>query len=152
VPAPLLAVVNGFAWVGSGVPLGALGLFFLEASAFTFGSGLAIVPFLHAGLVEEHHWLTEQQFVDTVAMGIMTPGPVVIMASFGGYLIYGVLGAVIATVAVFVPVYLFIVVPGRFFRRFEDHPRLLGFTKGATAAAAGAIVALGAVAGILLHG
>jgi chromate transporter len=178
--------------VGSGVPLGALALFFLEASAFTFGSGLAIVPFLHAGLVDEHHWLTEQQFVDTVAMGIMTPGPVVIMASFGGYLIYGILGAVIATVAVFVPVYLFIVVPGRFFRRFEDHPRLLGFTKGATAAAAGAIagaaivigretvsgwlsatialvalalllqrrvkvaepaiVALGAVAGILLHG
>jgi chromate transporter len=192
VPAPLLAVVNGFAWVGSGVPLGALGLFFLEASAFTFGSGLAIVPFLHAGLVEEHHWLTERQFVDTVAMGIMTPGPVVIMASFGGYLIYGILGAVIATIAVFVPVYFFIVVPGRFFRRFEDHPRLLGFTKGATAAAAGAIagaaivigretvsgwlsaaialvalalllqrrtrvpepaiVALGAMAGILLHG
>jgi chromate transporter len=80
-------------------------------------------------------------------MGIMTPGPVVIMASFGGYLIYGVLGAVIATVAVFVPVYFFIVVPGRFFRRFEDHPRLLGFTKGATAAAAGAIAGAAIVIG-----
>jgi chromate transporter len=192
VPAPLLAVVNGFAWAGSGPSLAAVSVFFLQASAFTFGSGLAIVPFLHAGLVNEHHWLTEQQFVDTVAMGIMTPGPVVIMAIFGGYLIYGIAGAVIATVAVFVPVYLFIVVPGRFFRRYENHPRLLGFTKGATAAAAGAIagaailiaretisgglsaaialvalalllqrrvkvpepaiVALGAVAGVLLHG
>jgi chromate transporter len=147
VPAPLLAVVNGFAWMGSSTSLAALSLFFLEASAFTFGSGLAIVPFLHAGLVDEHHWLTEQQFVDTVAMGIMTPGPVVIMASFGGYLIYGVLGAVIATVAVFVPVYLFIVVPGRLFRRYEKHPRLLGFTKGATAAAAGAIAGAAIVIG-----
>ena len=147
VPAPLLAVVQGFAWAGSGVSLGAMSLFFLEASAFTFGSGLAIVPFLHAGLVDEHHWLTEQQFVDTVAMGIMTPGPVVIMASFGGYLVYGVLGAVIATVAVFVPVYLFIVVPGRLFRRYERHPRLLGFTKGATAAAAGAIAGAAIVIG-----
>jgi chromate transporter len=147
VPAPVLAVVNGFAWVGSGTSLAALSLFFLEASAFTFGSGLAIVPFLHAGLVEEHRWLTEQQFVDTVAMGIMTPGPVVIMASFGGYLIYGVLGAVIATIAVFVPVYLFIVVPGRLFRRYEKHPRLLGFTKSATAAAAGAIAGAAIVIG-----
>jgi chromate transporter len=147
VPAPVLAVVNGFAWVGAGVPLAAFALFFLEASAFTFGSGLAIVPFLHAGLVDEHHWLTEQQFVDTVAMGIMTPGPVVIMASFGGYLIYGILGAAIATVVVFVPVYLFIVVPGRFFRRYEEHPRLLGFVKGATAAAAGAIAGAAIVIG-----
>jgi chromate transporter len=146
-PAPLIAAVNGFAWVGSSTSLAAMSLFFLEASAFTFGSGLAIVPFLHAGLVDEHHWLTEQQFVDTVAVGIMTPGPVVIMATFGGYLIYGVVGAVIATVAVFVPVYLFIVVPGRFFRRFEDHPRFLGFTKGATAAAAGAIAGAAIVIG-----
>jgi chromate transporter len=147
VPAPLLAVVNGFAWMGSSTSLAALSLFFLEASAFTFGSGLAIVPLLACRLVDEHHWLTEQQFVDTVAMGIMTPGPVVIMASFGGYLIYGVLGAVIATVAVFVPVYLFIVVPGRLFRRYEKHPRLLGFTKGATAAAAGAIAGAAIVIG-----
>jgi chromate transporter len=147
VPAPLLAAVNGFAWVGSGVPLGALALFFLEASAFTFGSGLAIVPFLHAGLVDEHHWLTEQQFVDTVAMGIMTPGPVVIMASFGGYLIYGILGAVVATAAVFLPVYLFVVVPGKWFRRHERHPRLQGFVKGATAAAAGAIAGAAVVIG-----
>jgi chromate transporter len=138
-PLPLIAAVKGFAWIGSGASLGAMSLFFLQASAFTFGSGLAIVPFLHAGLVEDHGWLTEQEFVDAVAMGLITPGPVVIMATFGGYLIHGVVGAVIATVAVFVPVYLFVVVPGRLFRRYERHPRLQGFVKGATAAAAGAI-------------
>ena len=119
----------------------------MEASAFTFGSGLAIVPFLHAGLVEEHAWLTEKQFVDAVAMGLITPGPVVIMATFAGYLVYGVLGAVIATVAVFLPVYLFVVVPGPLFRRYEKHPRLQGFVKGATAAAAGAIAGAAIVIG-----
>jgi chromate transporter len=117
-PLPLLAAIKGFAWIGPGASLGTMSLFFLQASAFTFGSGLAIVPFLHAGLVEEHGWLTEQQFVDAVAMGLITPGPVVIMATFAGYLV---------------------VVPGKWFRRHERHPRLQGFVKGATAAAAGAI-------------
>lgn len=97
------------------------------------------MPFLHQGLVEQHGWLTEQQFVDAVAMGLISPGPVVIMATFAGYLVYGLTGAVVATVAVFVPVYLFVVVPGGFIRRHEHHPRLQGFVKGATAAAAGAI-------------
>ena len=146
-PLPLLGAANGFAWIGSGVSLVALSLFFVEASAFTFGSGLAIVPFLHAGLVDEHAWLTEKQFVDAVAMGLITPGPVVIMATFAGYLVYGVLGAVIATVAVFLPVYLFVVVPGPLFRRYEKHPRLQGFVKGATAAAAGAIAGAAIVIG-----
>jgi chromate transporter len=146
-PLPLIATVKGFAWIGSGVSLGAMSLFFLQASAFTFGSGLAIVPFLHAGLVEDLGWLTEQEFVDSVAMGLITPGPVVIMATFGGYLIYGIVGAVVATAAVFLPVYLFVVVPGRFFRRYERHPRLQGFVKGATAAAAGAIAGAAIVIG-----
>jgi chromate transporter len=138
-PLPLLAAIKGFAWIGSGASLATMSLFFLQASAFTFGSGLAIVPFLHAGLVEEHGWLTEQEFVDAVAMGLITPGPVVIMATFAGYLVHGVVGAVVATAAVFIPVYLFVVVPGKWFRRHERHPRLQGFVKGATAAAAGAI-------------
>ena len=138
-PLPLIAAVKGFAWIGAGASFASLSLFFLQASAFTFGSGLAIVPFLHAGLVEEHAWLTEQQFVDAVAMGLITPGPVVIMATFAGYLVHGILGAVVATLAVFLPVYLFVVIPGPLFRRYEKHPRLLGFVKGATAAAAGAI-------------
>ena len=136
---PLVGLVKGFAWIGSGASFAALSAFFVEASAFTFGSGLAIVPFLHAGLVSERHWLTERQFLDAVAMGLITPGPVVIMATFAGYLVDGILGAVVATVGVFLPVYLFIVIPGPFFRRYEKHPRLIGFVKGATAAAAGAI-------------
>jgi chromate transporter len=138
-PLPLLAAIKGFTWIGSGASLATMSLFFLQAGAFTFGSGLAIVPFLHAGLVEEHGWLTEREFVDAVAMGLITPGPVVIMATFAGYLVQGVLGATVATAAVFVPVYLFVVVPGKWFRRHERHPRLQGFVKGATAAAAGAI-------------
>ncbi|MDQ4049836.1 MAG: chromate efflux transporter [Actinomycetota bacterium] len=146
-PAALLAVVQGFAWTGSGASLGAMGLFFIKAGAFTFGSGLAIVPFLHEGLVEQHGWLTEQQFVDAVAMGLITPGPVVIMATFAGYLVFGLTGALVATAAVFLPVYLFVVVPGRFIRRHEQHPRLQGFVKGATAAAAGAIAGAAIVIG-----
>lgn len=146
-PLPFIASVSGFAWTGAGASLGAMALFFVKAGAFTFGSGLAIVPFLHEGLVESPGWLTEQQFTDAVAMGLISPGPVVIMATFAGYLVYGIVGAVVATAAVFLPVYVFVVVPGRFFRRHERHPRLQGFVKGATAAAAGAIAGAAIVIG-----
>ena len=146
-PAGLVAAVKGFAWTGSGSVAGTMGLFFVKASAFTFGSGLAIVPFLHQGLVHDHHWLTEQQFVDAVAMGLISPGPVVIMATFAGYLVDGLTGALIATLAVFLPVYLFVIVPGRLLRRHGQHPRLQGFIKGATAAAAGAIAGAAIVIG-----
>jgi chromate transporter len=117
----------------------ALFLFFLKAGAFIFGSGLAIVPFLREGVVQEHGWLTEGQFLDAVAMGLITPGPVVITATFIGYLVAGWLGALVATVGIFVPIYLGVVVPGPWFIRHRDHPRLRGFVMGATAAAAGAI-------------
>ncbi len=146
-PAGALAAIQGLAVTGSGAGVGSLALFFLKAGAFTFGSGLAIVPFLHEGLVSDRGWLTEQQFVDAVAMGLISPGPVVIMATFAGYLVFGLVGAVVATVAVFVPVYLFVVVPGGLFRRHEKHPRLQGFVKGATAAAAGAIAGAAIVIG-----
>lgn len=146
-PLPLIGTVNGFAWTGAGASLGTMAWFFIKAGAFTFGSGLAIVPFLHEGLVDKYGWLSEQQFVDAVALGLISPGPVVIMATFAGYLVYGMLGAVVATAAVFLPVYLFVVVPGRFFRRHERHPRLQGFVKGATAAAAGAIAGAAIVIG-----
>jgi chromate transporter len=149
----LLATVKGFAFAGSGASLGALGLFFLQAGAFTFGSGLAIVPYLHAGLVEHRHWLTEGQFVDAVAMGLISPGPVVIMATFAGYLVAGITGAVVATIAVFLPVYFFVVVPGRLVRRHEKHPRVQGFVQGATAAATGAIAGAAVViAGSVISG
>src|SRR5207253_2855516 len=138
-PAGVIAAVKGFSWTGSSSLLGSMSLFFAKASAFTFGSGLAIVPFLHQGLVHDHHWLSEQQFVDAVAMGLISPGPVVIMATFAGYVVYGIAGALVATVAVFLPVYFFVIVPGPFLRRHGEQPRLQGFIKGATAAAAGAI-------------
>src|SRR3954452_15534965 len=144
-PLAIVAAVRGFAWTGSGASLGSLGLFFAKAGAFTFGSGLAIVPFLHQGLVDDHHWLSEQQFVDAVAMGLISPGPVVIMATFAGYLVFGIVGAVVATVFVFLPALLLVVIPGPLIRRHENHPRLRGFIKGATAAAAGAIAGAGIV-------
>jgi chromate transporter len=146
-PVGLLAAVKGFSWAGSSSLLGSMSLFFAKASAFTFGSGLAIVPFLHQGLVHDHHWLTEQQFVDAVAMGLISPGPVVIMATFAGYLVGGIAGALLATAAVFLPVYLFVIVPGPLLRRHGEHPRLRGFIKGATAAAAGAIAGAAIVIG-----
>jgi chromate transporter len=141
------AAVKGLALTGGGASLGGLGWFFFKAGAFTFGSGLAIVPFLQHGLVDQHHWLTDQQFVDAVAMGLISPGPVVIMATFAGYLVFGLSGALIATLCVFLPALLLVVIPGRFIRRHERHPRLLGFIKGATAAAAGAIAGAAIVIG-----
>jgi chromate transporter len=116
-----------------------LGLFFLKAGAFIFGSGLAIVPFLREGVVVQHGWLSEREFLDAVAMGLITPGPVVITAAFIGYLVGGLAGAAIATVAIFIPIYLGVVIPGRWFIRHQDNPSVRAFVKGATAAAAGAI-------------
>ncbi len=113
--------------------------FFVKAGAFTFGSGLAIVPFLHQGVVLNHQWLTERQFLDAVAVGIITPGPVVITAAFVGYLVAGFWGALTAAAAVFLPVYLFVLFVGRYIIRYREHPALKGFVKGATAAASGAI-------------
>jgi chromate transporter len=113
--------------------------FFVKAGAFTFGSGLAIVPFLHQGVVLNHRWLTERQFLDAVAVGIITPGPVVITAAFVGYLVAGFWGALTAAAGVFLPVYLFVLFIGRYIIRFREHPALKGFVKGATAAASGAI-------------
>ncbi len=114
-------------------------LFFLKAGAFIFGSGLAIVPFLREGVVDQHHWLSPSQFLDAVAVGLITPGPVVITAAFIGYLVAGLLGAVIASVAIFTPIYAGVVIPGRWFIRHRHNPQIQAFVKGATAAAAGAI-------------
>lgn len=123
----------------AGSTLGRLGAFFVKAGAFTFGSGLAIVPFLHQGVVVDNHWLTERQFLDAVAVGVITPGPVVITATFVGYLVNGLVGSAVASIAVFSPVYLFVLFVGRYIVKYRDHPTLKGFVKGATAAASGAI-------------
>ena len=117
----------------------ALFLFFFKAGAFIFGSGLAIVPFLREGVVSQQHWLTERQFLDAVAVGLITPGPIVITAVFIGYLVAGLPGAVVAGLGIFTPIYLGVVIPGRWFIRHRDDPSIRAFTRGATAAAAGAI-------------
>lgn len=136
-PALLLPVLLGPAAAGG--TLLALGLFFLQTGALVFGSGLAIVPLLRDGVVAQHHWLTQGQFLDAVAMGLITPGPVVITAGFIGYLVAGLPGAVIATVAIFTPIYLAVVIPGRWFIRHRDNKQVKAFVAGATAAAAGAL-------------
>ncbi len=124
-----------------------IGVFFAEAGAFVFGSGLAIVPFLYGGVVNEYHWLNERQFVDAVAVAMITPGPVVITVGFIGYLVAGFPGAVVAALATFLPCYLFTIIPAPYFRKHGKKPGIVAFVDGVTAAAigtiAGAVVVLG---------
>lgn len=116
-----------------------IALFFTKAGAFVFGSGLAIVPFLYSGVVTEHHWLTEKQFVDAVAVAMITPGPVVITTGFIGYLISGLPGAALAAIGTFVPCYLATVIAAPYFKKYGKLPALIAFVDGITAAAIGAI-------------
>ena len=114
-------------------------IFFAKAGAFVFGSGLAIVPFLYAGVVTENHWLSERQFVDAVAVAMITPGPVVITVAFIGYLVAGLSGATVAALATFLPCYFFTVIPAPYFKKYGKLPGLVAFVNGVTAAAIGAI-------------
>jgi len=121
--------------------------FFTKAGAFVFGSGLAIVPFLYGGVVEQHHWLTDRQFLDAVAVAMITPGPVVITSGFIGYLVAGPWGAMAAAAGVFVPVYLVVLFVSPYFARIARNPQaraaLEGVTAGATGAIAGSVYILG---------
>jgi chromate transporter len=154
------AALIGFAFANENLPAAAgaastldwpvlaqIGLFFAEAGAFVFGSGLAIVPFLYGGVVTQHHWLTERQFVDAVAVAMITPGPVVITVGFIGYLVSGLPGATVAALATFLPCYLFTVIPAPYFRKHGKKPAIVAFVDGCTAAAigtiAGAVIVLG---------
>jgi chromate transporter len=129
------SVVSSFDW-----PLLAqLGGFFMKAGAFVFGSGLAIVPFLYGGVVTEHHWLNDKQFVDAVAVAMITPGPVVITVGFIGYLVAGLPGAFVAAFGTFLPCYLFTVIPAPYFKKYGHLPGVKAFVDGITAAAVGAI-------------
>lgn len=119
--------------------LGKIAWFFTKAGAFVFGSGLAIVPFLYGGVVKEYHWLTEQQFLDALAVAMITPGPVVITVGFIGYLVGGLPGACVAALATFIPCYLFTVIPAPYFKKYGKHPAIKAFVDGVTAAAIGAI-------------
>jgi chromate transporter len=137
--APQLAAGMHLAAAAEPSVLTAIALFFAKAGAFVFGSGLAIVPFLYGGVVTEHHWLTEKQFVDAVAVAMITPGPVVITVGFIGYLVAGLPGASVAALATFLPCYLFTVIPAPYFKRYGRLPGVVAFVDGITAAAVGAI-------------
>jgi chromate transporter len=123
----------------SGGTLWALFTFFTAAGAFVFGSGLAIIPFLYGGVVQGHHWLTDRQFVDAVAVAMITPGPVVITSGFIGYLVAGLAGAFVAALGTFLPCYVFVVIAAPAFRKYGKRPAIAAFVKGVTAAAVGAI-------------
>ena len=116
-----------------------LGGFFAYAGSFVFGSGLAIVPFLYGGVVQEHHWLSDRQFVDAVAVAMITPGPVVITTGFIGYLVAGLSGATVAALGTFLPCYLFTILPAPYFKKHGKRPGIVAFVDGVTAAAIGAI-------------
>jgi chromate transporter len=128
--------------------LGKIAWFFLKAGAFVFGSGLAIVPFLHGGVVKEYGWLTEQQFLDAVAVAMITPGPVVITVGFIGYLVGGVPGACVAALATFIPCYLFTILPAPYFKKIAKNTSIKAFVDGITAAVIGALVGAVVIIGI----
>ncbi len=117
-----------------------LGLFFTEAGAFVFGSGLAIIPFLQAGVVKQMGWLNEQQFLDSVAVAMITPGPVVITVGFIGFLVSGFAGAAVAALGVFFPCFVFTVLPAPYFKKIAKNASIRAFVDGITAAVVGALV------------
>ncbi len=121
--------------------------YFASASLFVFGSGLAIVPFLYGGVVQQFHWLTERQFIDAVAVSMITPGPVVITVAFIGYLVAGLAGATLAAIGVFLPVYLITIFLAPYFHRVAKNQQVKAFVDGVTAAATGAIAGAAVILG-----
>ena len=134
-----ILVGTGF-WKYDGKTLQEIAWFFAKAGAFVFGSGLAIVPFLHGGVVKEFGWLNEHQFVDAVAVAMITPGPVVITVGFIGYLVAGFPGACVAALATFLPCYLFTVALAPSFKKIAKNTSIKAFVEGITAAVIGALV------------
>ena len=132
-------LTTGLQGPADGSRLANLTWFFTKAGAFVFGSGLAIVPFLRGGVVQEYGWLDDQQFLDAVAVAMITPGPVVITAGFIGHLVAGPVGAVLAGAAVFLPCYLMVVVLAPYYRHVVKNRQVKAFVSGVTAAATGAI-------------
>jgi chromate transporter len=126
--------------VASGSTLGKLLLFFLKAGSLTFGSGLVIVPFLEQGLVQQYGWLDQRQFLIAVAVGMISPGPVVITATFVGYLVAGFWGSLVATIGIFLPSFILVLVAAPLLARYRLNPNVQGFVKGAYAAAIGTIL------------
>jgi len=130
---------NAFALLVPGPSL-KLFLFFFKTGLLVFGSGLVIVPFLKTQVVDQYHWLGNRQFLDSVAIGMISPGPVVITATFVGYLLNGFSGAVAATVGIFSPPVLFTVIATPILLRYHKHPRLAGFIRGVGVTVVGVLV------------
>ena len=124
----------------SGSTIGKLLLFFLKAGSLTFGSGLVIVPFLEQGLVHQFGWLDQRQFLIAVAIGMISPGPVVITATFVGYLVAGFWGSLASTIGIFLPSFLLVLIAAPLLARHRGNPNVQGFVKGAYAAAIGTIL------------
>jgi len=120
--------------------LGKLLLFFLKAGSLTFGSGLVIVPFLEQGLVQQYGWLDQRQFLIAVAVGMISPGPVVITATFVGYLVAGFWGSLVSTIGIFLPSFILVLVAAPLLAKYRANPNVQGFVKGAYAAAIGTIL------------
>src|SRR2546422_5534486 len=153
-PTKTLLVAPWPAWLMSGLTGAAsVGLlwkvfgYFAAAGLFVFGSGLAIVPFLHGGVVEQFKWLDERQFLDAVAVAMITPGPVVITVAFIGFLVAGLAGAVVSAAGVFFPPYAVVIALAPSVRRWSKNERVKAFVAGVTAAAAGAIAGAAVVLG-----
>jgi chromate transporter len=134
-----LPIISGLFASADASLLTQIALFFAKAGAFVFGSGLAIVPFLYGGVVTEYQWLNDKQFIDAVAVAMITPGPVVITVGFIGYLVAGLPGACIAALAIFLPCYLLTIIPAPYFKKYGKVPGVLAFVDGITAATIGAI-------------
>ena len=139
--------VQGLHGVAQGGLLWKVLIYFATAGSFVFGSGLAIVPFMHGGVVNQYQWLTEKQFIDAVAVAMITPGPVVITVAFVGYLVAGPIGAAMAAIGVFLPTYLFVVIPAPFYKRHAKNLKIKAFVDGVTASATGAIAGAAFVLG-----
>jgi chromate transporter len=137
-PLPV-AWVTGLHGAAAPATLGKILVYFATAGLFVFGSGLAIVPFLHGGVVVTNAWLTERQFMDAVAVAMITPGPVVITVAFIGYLVGGPVGATFAAIGVFLPCFVIVVVAAPHYRRLASKGRIKDFVGGVTAGAVGAI-------------
>jgi chromate transporter len=136
----ILPAVPPLAPTASGSALAKLLLFFLKAGSLTFGSGLVIVPFLQQGLVEQYGWLDQRQFLIAVAVGMISPGPVVITATFVGYLVAGFWGSLVSTIGIFLPSFIFVLVVAPILARHGKNANVQGFVRGAYAAAIGTIL------------
>ena len=124
----------------TGSTIAKLLLFFLKAGSLTFGSGLVIVPFLEQGLVREYGWLDQRQFLIAVAIGMISPGPVVITATFVGYLVAGFWGSLVSTVGIFMPSFILVLIAAPILARHRTNANVQGFVKGAYGAAIGTIL------------